>query len=182
MGELGGKRFLFFVGDDYEDLEVWYPLLRLQEAGASAVVAGEISGHTYRGKHGYPCRADVNVETVASRDFEGVIVAGGWMPDRLRRVSKVLELVREFDREGKLIASICHGPWILISAHVCRGAKMTSTPGIRDDLVNAGAEWSDAPVVVDRHFITSRRPPDLPLFCAAILAWFAGKPRAAAAR
>lgn len=175
MSELNGKRFLVFVGDDYEDLEIWYPLLRLQEAGASVVVAGEINGHTYRGKHGYPCRADAAIDSVSSRNFDGLVVAGGWMPDRLRRIPKVLDLVREFHQDGKLISSICHGPWILISAHVCRGARMTSTPGIRDDVANAGAEWIDAPVVVDRHFITSRRPADLPQFCTAILAWFSRK-------
>lgn len=173
MSTLGGKRFLCFVGDDYEDLEVWYPLLRLQEAGATVVTAGEQAGHTYRGKHTYPCKADVAIDAVSSAEFDGVVVAGGWMPDRLRRLPKVLSLVQEFDRDHKLIASICHGPWILISAQVCRGVKMTSTPAIRDDLTNAGAAWSDEVVVVDRHFITSRRPSDLPAFCAAMIDWYA---------
>lgn len=164
MRPLDGKRLLFFVGDDYEDLELWYPLLRAQEAGGKTVVAGQRAGHAYRGKHGYPCVSDAAVEAVQASDFHGVVVPGGWMPDRLRRDPHVLNLVRAFDRDRKLIATICHGPWILISAGICRGRTLTSTPGIRDDLVNAGAHWVDAEVVVDEHIVSSRRPPDLPEF------------------
>lgn len=164
-----GKRFLFFVGDDYEDLELWYPALRLQEAGVAVTLAGEVAGATYRGKHGYPCKADAAIAEMRSADIAGVLLVGGWMPDKLRRDAKVLSLVREFHAAGKTIAAICHGPWIAISAGVCKGVRMTSTPGIRDDLVNAGAEWVDAAVVVDRHFITARRPPDLPAFGKALV-------------
>lgn len=169
MRPLDGKRLLYLVGDDYEDLELWYPLLRAREAGAATVVAGQRAGHTYRGKHGYPCVSDAAVEAVRADDFDGVVVPGGWMPDKLRRDPHVLALVREFDRDRKLIATICHGPWILISAGVCRGRRMTSTSGIRDDLVNAGAEWVDASVVVDGPLVSSRRPPDLPDFAARMI-------------
>lgn len=168
-----GKRVLIFVGADYEDLEIWHPKLRLLEAGASVTVAGPQAGVVYPGKHGYPCPSDVAIADVRSEQFDGVLVAGGWMPDALRRDPNVLRLVREFHAAGKLIATICHGPWILISAGICRGFKMTSTPGIKDDVINAGASWVDEPLVVDRHIISSRRPPDLPAFGASMVAFLA---------
>lgn len=169
MATLSGRRILIFVGDDYEDLELWYPKLRLEEAGASTLLAGEAVGHRYVGKNGYPCVSEAAVDEVRADDFDGAVIPGGWMPDKLRRNEKILALVRRFNESGKLIASICHGPWINISAGVVRGVTMTSTPGIKDDLVNAGATWEDRPVVIDRHHISSRRPPDLPMFGAAIV-------------
>lgn len=169
MAELHGKRILIFVGDDYEDLELWYPRLRLQEAGAHVVTAGQEMDRTYRGKHGYPCVSDGDIPEMEADDFHGVVIPGGWMPDKLRRDAKVLQLVRDFEKAGKLIASICHGPWIDISAGVVKGYRYTSTPGIKDDLTNAGAQWSDEPVVIDRHHVSSRRPSDLPAFCRGML-------------
>ena len=170
MTPLQGLRFLCFVGEDYEDLELWYPKLRLVEAGAEVVVAGERAEHLFSGKHGYPCVSDVAIAGVDSGEFHGVVVPGGWMPDKLRRSGKVLELVREFAAAEKIVAAICHGGWIPISAGVYDGVRVTGSPGIKDDLVNAGAIWEDAPVVVDRHFICSRKPDDLPEFCRAIIA------------
>lgn len=168
-GPLTGKRILIFCGDDYEDLELWYPKLRLEEAGAHVTLAGQEAGKKYHGKHGYPCVSDAAISLMESDDFHGVVCAGGWMPDKLRRDPKVLSLVREFSASGKLVAAICHGGWIPISAGVYKGVRVTASPGIKDDLINAGAKWDDAPVVVDRHFISSRKPDDLPHFCAAIL-------------
>jgi protease I len=162
-------RFLIFVDDIYEDLELWYPRLRLLEAGAHVVVAGPKEGHVYRGKHGYPCIADAAISTINAADFHGVVIPGGFMPDKLRRDPKVLSLVREFASAGKLVAAICHGGWIPISAGVYKGIRVTGSPGIKDDLINAGAKWEDAPVVIDRHFVSSRRPDDLPDFCRGIL-------------
>jgi protease I len=161
---LARKRVLIFVGDEYEDLELWYPKLRLEEAGAEVTLAGPKAHHVFHGKNGYPCESDAAIAEMRASDFDGVVIVGGWMPDKLRRDPKVLELVREFDRAGKLLASICHGPWVNISAGIVKGVTMTSTPGIKDDLTNAGAIWLDQPVVVDRHHISSRRPPDLPAF------------------
>jgi protease I len=158
-----------FVGEDYEDLEVWYPKLRLVEAGTEVVLAGPDGKQTYAGKHGYPCVSDVGIREVRSSDFDGLVVPGGFMPDKLRRDSQVLEIVRQFDAARKLIAAVCHGGWIPISAGVYRGVRVTGSLGIKDDLVNAGAIWEDAPVVVDRHFVSSRKPDDLPEFCRAIL-------------
>ncbi|MGI8977962.1 MAG: type 1 glutamine amidotransferase domain-containing protein [Pirellulaceae bacterium] len=166
---LAGRRILTFVGDIYEDLELWYPKLRLIEAGAEVVVAAEKARHKYEGKNGYPCVSDAAIAEMNSADFAGVVVPGGFMPDKLRRNPKVLSLVREFAAAGKLVAAICHGGWIPISAGVYRGVRVTGSPGIKDDLVNAGALWEDAPVVIDRHFVSSRKPDDLPAFCRGVL-------------
>jgi protease I len=169
---LAGKCVLMFVEHVYEDLELWYPKLRLAEAGAEvvvAVVAGPKAGEKYAGKHSYPCVADAAIAEMKSADFDGVVVPGGFMPDKLRRDAHVLRLVREFAAAGKLVAAICHGGWIPISAGVYRGVRVTGSPGIKDDLTNAGAEWEDAAVVVDRHFVSSRKPDDLPDFCRAII-------------
>jgi protease I len=171
---LADLRFLMFVGDDYEDLELWYPRLRLMEAGAHVTVAGPAGEKVYRGKHGYPCRSDAAIELMEVADFQGVVIPGGFMPDKLRRDEKVKQLVRGFARAGKLVAAICHGGWIPISAGVYEGVRVTGSPGIKDDLVNAGAIWQDAPVVVDRNFVSSRRPDDLPEFCRAIIEAMAG--------
>lgn len=166
---LEGQNFLVLVEDEYEDLELWYPRLRLTEAGAHVTVSGRQGERVYRGKHGYPCLSDAPIDEMEAVDFQGVILPGGWAPDRLRRMPDVLQLVREFDREGKLIAAICHGGWVAISADVYRGVRVTGSPGIKDDLTNAGALWQDAAVVIDRHFVSSRRPDDLPEFCCGIL-------------
>ena len=162
-------RILIFVEDSYEDLELWYPKLRLIEAGAHVTVAGPKAGQRYVGKNGYPCVSDAAIAEMESSDFHGVVCVGGWMPDKLRRDPKVLQLIREFAATGKLVAAICHGGWMPISAGVYRGAKVTGSPGIKDDLINAGALWADAPVIVDRHFVSSRKPDDLPDFCRGIL-------------
>ncbi len=166
---LSGKHVLIFVHDDYEDLELWYPKLRLEEAGAKVTIAGPEAGKKHLGKHGYPCVADVAIDSLNESDFDGVLCAGGWMPDKLRRDSKVLELIRAFHDHGKLLAAICHGGWMPISAGVYNDVKVTGSPGIKDDLVNAGAEFEDAEVIVDRHFVSSRRPDDLPAFCRAMI-------------
>ncbi len=168
---LSGRVYLMFVDDVYEDLELWYPKYRLQEAGAQVIIAGPKAGACYSGKHGYPCVSDAAIEDMRSTDFHGIVIAGGFAPDKLRRSDKVKALVREFADDKKLVAAICHGGWICVSANVYCGVKVTGSPGIKDDLVNAGAVWQDAPVVVDRHFISSRKPDDLPEFCRAIVAF-----------
>lgn len=166
---LNGKRILTFVGEIYEDLELWYPKLRLIEAGAEVVVAGLRSEVTYTGKNGYPCASKAAISDMDAADFDGLVIPGGFMPDKLRRYDKVLQLVRDFSNAEKLVAAICHGGWIPISAGVYKGVRVTGSPGIKDDLVNAGAIWEDASVVVDRHFVSSRKPDDLPDFCRGIL-------------
>ena len=166
---LAGRRILMFVGDIYEDLELWYPKLRLIEAGAEVIVAGEKAGQEYAGKHGYPCVADAAIAPQRATDYDGLVVPGGFMPDKLRRNPDVLQLVRDFAAAGKLVAAICHGGWIPISAGVYRGVRVTGSAGIKDDLINAGAVWEDAAVVIDRNFVSSRKPDDLPHFCRGML-------------
>lgn len=169
MTSLAGQSFLCFVGDDYEDLEVWYPKLRLIEAGAEFHLAGQEAGKKYIGKNGYPCVSDIAIRGLKASDYHGVICAGGWMPDKLRRDPEVLRLIREFALQNKLIAAVCHGGWMPISAGVYKGIKVTGSPGIKDDLINAGAIFEDASVIVDRNFVSSRKPDDLPDFCKGIL-------------
>jgi len=159
---------LCLVGPEYEDLEVWYPKLRLEEAGFTVPLAG-IGEKSYRGKHGYPAAVDGHVRDYDPASLAGIIAPGGWAPDKLRRDRHVLDCVRAVHDAGKLVATICHGPWILISAGIVRGRRLTSTVGIRDDLVNAGAEWVDEPAVIDGNIVSSRVPKDLPEFGVAML-------------
>lgn len=166
---LAGQRFLIFVEDIYEDMELWYPKYRLIEAGAAVVVAGPKAGAKYAGKHSYPCVSDAAIADVQAADFDGVICPGGFMPDKLRRDEKVKQLLRDFDAAGKLIGAICHGGWLPISAGVYKGVRVTGSPGIKDDLVNAGAIWEDAACVIDRHFVSGRKPDDLPEFMKGVL-------------
>lgn len=163
------KRILAFVDEIYEDLELWYPKLRLEEEGWKVVLAGPQSGVTYKGKHGYPCKADVDIADVEASEYDALLVPGGFAPDKLRRDANVLQIVRDFDAARKPIAFICHAGWILISANILRGRRATSTVGIRDDMTNAGAIWVDAPLVEDGHLISSRTPIDLPVFAAAFV-------------
>lgn len=162
------RAVLVLVCHEYEDLEVWYPKLRLEEAGYVVKLAG-IGEREYRGKHGYPCRVDGSVADFRSEDLVGLVAPGGWAPDKLRRDAEVLRRVREVHESGKMVATICHGPWVLISAGIVRGRRMTSTVGIRDDLANAGARWVDEPAVVDGNIVSARVPADLPAFGRAML-------------
>ena len=161
MLPLEGRRFLCFVGDVYEDLELWYPKYRLEEAGGHVTLAGPEAGQKYTGKNGYPCVSDAAIRDMEEADFHGVICPGGFMPDKIRRNQKALQLTREFAEQGKPIAFICHGGWIPISAKILKGKKATGTTAIKDDLENAGAIWVDASVVVDGNLISSRTPVDL---------------------
>ena len=169
MGVLVGKKVLIFVGNEYEDMELQYPKYRLEEAGAKVVVAGLDADTTYHGKHGYPQASQAKIADLAADDFDALVIPGGWMPDKLRRYDEVKSITKAIHEAGKCVASICHGPWIDISAGIVKGATYTSTPGLTDDLVNAGATWVDKPVVIDGNHVTSRRPDDLPAFCKGIL-------------
>ena len=160
---------LIMVGPDYEDLEVWYPLLRLREAGYEAISIGTGSSPTYRGKYGYPLTVDTSIERVRAGEFRGVVIPGGWAPDRLRMSEGVLAFVRDLNAAGRVVAAICHAGWVLASADIVRGKRVTSFRAIRDDLVHSGALWSDEEVVVDGNLVTSRTPADLPAFMRATL-------------
>jgi len=165
---LQGRRIAVLVADQYQELEVWYPLLRFREDGADTVAVGREAGKTYTSKKGYPVVAEKSSEEVTAAAFDAVIVPGGWAPDELRQDERVLELVREMGRQGKVVAAICHGGWVLCSADIVRGRKATCFKAIKDDLVHAGAEYVDAEVVVDGNLITSRVPTDLPAFCREV--------------
>lgn len=162
------KTILAFLDDVYEDLELWYPKLRLEEAGFSTRLAAP-DIRTFSGKHGYPATADLRIEEARSADHAGLLIPGGFMPDKLRRDPSVLALTREFFEQGKLVAFICHGGWIPISARILRGRRVTGSRGIKDDLENAGGIWMDEPVVVDGNLISSRTPKDLAPFARAMV-------------
>jgi len=172
---LSGRSVLFFAAPWYEDLELWYPKIRLEEEGVRTVVAGLGDAPQYQGKRGYPLTPDTTVDQVRAADFDGLVIPGGYAPDILRRSSKVLSLTREIHEAGKPIAFICHAGWVPISAGIVRGRRGTSVGAIKDDLVNAGMEWEDAPVVVDGNLISSRTPADLPQFCKALIAALAAR-------
>ncbi len=162
------QSILVFVGDIYEDLELWYPKIRLEEAGYKVLLAGA-EKRTYAGKHGYPAVADLKLADCKSEDYVGLLIPGGFMPDKLRRDPHVLKLTREFHEQGKLVAFICHGGWIPISAKILKGKRTTGTTAIKDDLENAGAIWVDEPVVIDGNLISSRTPKDLAPFGLALV-------------
>ncbi len=172
---LTGKRVVVLVEDLYEDLELWYPLLRLREAGAQVVVAGPQADTEYKSKHGYPCRSERAAADLRADDFDGVVIPGGYAPDRLRRYEAVNRLVADLAKAGKLVAFICHAGWVPISAGVVDGVRLTSFSAIKDDLVNAGARFEDAPVVVDGGFVSSRTPADLTEFVRGILQVLGGQ-------
>lgn len=188
MARLTGKRILMLVANEFEDIELYYPLIRLSEEGAEIIVGTVevgfhprpfVPGKPITGRFGLtvpaPWLREGNryvtrpVDEVRSDDFDAVIVPGGFCPDNLRRDPAVVELVRQAAEMGKPVAAICHGPWLLCSAGVLKGRRSTGFMAIRDDVVNAGAEWLDAAVVVDGPIITSRTPDDLPEFCLAII-------------
>ncbi len=167
--ELGGKRVAVLVEDLYEDLELWYPVLRLREAGAEVKVVGPEAGAVYKSKNGYPAKADLGIQEVRPQDFDAVVIPGGYAPDRMRRHRPMVEFVRAMHDAGKPVAFICHAGWVPISAGIVRGRRVTSFPSIRDDLVNAGAQWVDEEVVVDGNLVSSRMPADLPAFLRALI-------------
>jgi protease I len=163
------KKILILVACDYEDMELQYPKFRLLEAGHTVHIAGKKKDETYTGKKGYPCKADIDFDAVKVDDYDALVIPGGQAPDTLRTIPKVLEITRQFHEKKKVIAFICHAGWVPISAKVIKGVRSTSYGAIKDDMINAGADWVDEPVVVDGHFVSSRCPDDLPKFLPAIL-------------
>lgn len=171
---LNGKHILIFAAPLYEDLELWYPKIRLEEERATTVVAG-LGEKTYQGKRGYPINPDTSVDQVEAQSFDALVIPGGYAPDILRRSPKVLQLTRDIFEAGKPVAFICHAGWVPISAGIVRGKHGTSVGAIKDDLVNAGLLWEDSPVVVDGNLISSRTPADLGHFCRALIEALGGR-------
>ena len=165
---LRGKRIAILCGPDYEDMELQYPRYRLMEEGAEVVVAG-IGEETYKGKKGYPITVDTQITALNPNDFDAVVIPGGYAPDHMRRSEELLAFVREIHDQGKTVAAICHAAWVPISAGILKGRRVTCVPAIKDDVMNAGADYIDEPVVIDGNLITSRRPDDLPQFLPAII-------------
>src|SRR5579862_7415955 len=174
--ELNGKKIALLVDNLYQDQEVWYPYFRLKEAGAQVVTIAAKAGETYTSKHGYPIKSDAAYDGVRAADFDGVIVPGGYAPDMIRRYSAANRFVHDVDQQGKLVAAICHGPWVLCSAGMLQGRRATCFFAIKDDVVHAGAKYEDAEVVVDGNLVTSRKPEDLPAFCRAAIEVLASVP------
>lgn len=168
--ELQGKRVAILAENQYEDLELWYPLYRLREAGAEVFVVGTGTAETYTSKHGYPVKVDAEAVTVDASQFDLIVIPGGYAPDLMRRSPAMVSLVRDADEQGKLIAAICHAGWMLCSANVIRGRTVTGFKSIKDDMVNAGGHYVDEEVARDGNLITSRTPADLPAFLREIIA------------
>ena len=169
--ELAGKKVFILVETIYNDLEFWYPYYRLKEAGAEVIVVGPMGGMVYNGKAGLPVKADMGMADVTSADCDGLIIPGGYAPDFMRRHPEMVNLVRNCVNSDKVVAAICHAGWMLASADILQGKKVTSFFAIKDDLVHAGADWVDQGVVVDGNLITSRTPDDLPVFMKAIIGY-----------
>jgi protease I len=148
--------------------------MRLQEEGAKVTTIGTGSKDTYTGKGGLTAKPDTTADKVRAADFDGVIVPGGWCPDKLRRYDSVLNFIREMNDQGKIVASICHGGWVLASANIIRGCKATGSVGIRDDMVNAGAQWVDEPAFRDGNLVWGRVVADIPAFCRELVNALAG--------
>lgn len=166
---LTDKKMVIFVETLYNDREFWYPYYRLKEEGVQVCVVGPEAGGHYSGQYGIPVKADKGMNDISPADFHGLIVPGGYAPDHMRRHRQMVKLVRDFHEAGKIVAAICHAGWMLASADILRGRKVTGYSSIKDDLVHAGAQFVDEEVVVDGNLVTSRQPDDLPAFMKEIL-------------
>jgi protease I len=172
--ELEGKKVAVLCEQMFNDQEFWYPYYRLREAGAEVVVVGSGSAGTYTGKGGTATPVGASAGEVSATDFDAVVIPGGYAPDLMRRYPEMVSLVAETFGAGKVVAAICHAGWMLASAKIVKGRRLTSYFSIQDDMVNAGADWVDAEVVVDGNLITSRKPDDLPAFMREVIRAVAG--------
>ncbi len=164
------RAVLLLAADQFEDMELLYPLYRLIEEEVAVTVAG-LDDQPVHGKKGHgPVPVDTTVDQVAEPDFDALVIPGGFAPDKLRRSQTVLDLVRAFDNSGKPIAFICHAGWVPISAKILKGRRATSVSAIRDDMENAGVDWVDEATVVDGNLISARTPADLGPWMKALLA------------
>jgi protease I len=167
--ELQGKRAAVLVEQMYQELEVWYPVYRLREAGCKVTLVGPEAGQTYSSKLGYPARSDKAARDVSADDFDMLVIPGGYAPDHIRRCEAMIRLTSAMAEQGKPIAAICHGPWVLCSTQALKGRKATCFFAIKDDVINAGGKYVDAEVMRDGNIITSRKPDDLPAFMQTLI-------------
>ncbi len=167
--DLSGKRIAIMIDQQYQELEVWYPLYRFREAGGEVVCVAPEAGKEYPSKLGYPCRANVSAHEVNGQDFDAVIIPGGWCPDFMRRDNGMLTFIQQCVDADIILGAICHGGWMLCGTKAFSGKRATSFMAIRHDIINAGADWVDEECVVDGKLITARKPDDLPRFCQAIM-------------
>lgn len=167
--ELEGKKIIILVEEMFNDLEFWYPYYRLKEAGAQVIVVGSGNAEEYTGKSGTKTKVNGGADNISASEFDAIIIPGGYAPDHMRRYPKMVKLVKDLFEAQKVVAAICHAGWMLASAEIVEGRKVTSVSAIKDDLVHAGADWVDEEVVVDGKLITSRKPDDLPAFMRAVI-------------
>ena len=167
--KLQGMRIAYLVEEGFEDLEFWVPVMRLREEGAEVVFVSRRK-QTFHGKHCLEATPDVTADEVRADEFDGLVVPGGWAPDKLRRSEAVLKLVRDMHAQGKIIGAICHAGWVLASADIVRGRKATGSRGIRDDMIHAGAMWVDEPALRDGNLVWGRVVADIPAFCRELVA------------
>jgi len=167
--QLKGKKVIVLAENNYQEMELWVPYYRLKEEGAEVTVVGSGSSRTYTSKLGYPVDVDKEAKEIDMSNYDGVVIPGGYSPDLMRRYPEMVRIVREAHEKGKVIAAICHAGWMLVSAGILKGKKATCFFAIKDDMINAGANYVDAEVVVDGKLITSRKPDDLPAYCREII-------------
>ena len=173
--KLKGKKAAILAEDLYNEFELWIPYYRLKEEGVQVVVVGSGTALVYHGKYGIPVSVDKNASEVSPDDLDAIVIPGGYAPDKMRIHPAMVGLVRRMAAEGKVVASICHGGWMLCSADIIRGKRVTSYVAIKDDMINAGGVWEDSELVRDGMLITSRKQEDLPAFCRALIAAMEGQ-------
>jgi len=167
--DLENQRVAVLVDKSFEDLEFWVPVMRLREEGADVMIAGREANETFVGKHGLTATTEFAAEEIDADAINAVVVPGGWAPDKLRRDDGVTSLVRDMDTQNKIVAQICHAGLVGISAGIVEGRRATGSRGIKDDLVNAGAEWVDEPAFRDGNQVWGRVVDDIPAFSRTLV-------------
>ena len=166
---LSGQHVAVLIEQQYQEMEVWYPVYRLREAGCVVELVAPEAGKTYASKLGYPAKSTLAAADARAEQFAALVIPGGFAPDYIRRSQPMLKLVRDIHAQGKPVAAVCHGPWVLCSTSALKGRKATCFHSIKDDVANAGGTYVDQEVCVDGNVITSRTPDDLPAFVLALM-------------
>lgn len=175
--DLKDAQIAVLAENQYQELELWYPLLRLREAGANVLVVGPVDDKPFTSKLGYPVTPDLPISEAEAGDFDAVVIPGGFAPEGMRKHPSMIDFVKQVHDQGSLVAAICHAGWVLASAGIAKGRKVTCVPIIKDDVINAGANYVNEPVVRDGNIITSRLPSDLPVFAREIVSYLREAPR-----